>query len=106
MDFTKVQGRITEVLGQIEEHIQEQNKYIRFYNGIITLGQEGTSDLYTLKIENDKISIYNNNALVSAWNRTVFQVRELRIQEPEWTHSFTFVPRPNGSLSFRKVVNS
>ena len=77
------------------DSITEIRNYIRFVNGNIELGKG--DNLYTLKIENDKINIYYNGQSISNWNQDKFTVSQINLG------NFAFIPRQNGSLSFRKV---
>ena len=77
------------------ESISEIRNYIRFINGNIELGKG--DNLYTLKIENDKINIYYNGNPISNWEQDKFTVTQINLG------NFAFIPRQNGSLSFRKV---
>ena len=77
------------------ESLQEIANYIRFVDGDIVLGKG--DNLYTLKIENDRINIYYNGQSVSNWTQDKFEVKQLNLG------NFAFIPRQNGSLGFRKV---
>lgn len=77
------------------ESFQEIANYIRFVNGDIVLGKG--DNLYTLKIENDRINIYYNGQSISNWQQDKFTVSQLNLG------NFAFIPRQNGSLAFRKV---
>ena len=77
------------------ESLQEIANYIRFVDGNIELGKG--DNLYTLKIENDKINIYYNGQSISDWTQDKFRVSQLNLG------NFAFIPRSNGSLAFRKV---
>lgn len=77
------------------ESFQELADYIRFVNGDIVLGKG--DNLYTLKIENDRINIYYNGQSISNWTQDKFSVNQLNLG------NFAFIPRQNGSLGFRKV---
>ena len=77
------------------ESFQELSNYIRFVNGDIELGKG--DNLYTLKIENDRINIYYNGQSISNWEQDKFTVSQLNLG------NFAFIPRQNGSLGFRKV---
>ena len=106
MKFTTKTKTITDSIDAIQETLSETERYIRFDNGQITLGD--AANPYTLKIENDKISIYYNGQRISTWDKTTFQATTLQAQDLElrrsdWQYKFAFIPRANGSLSFRKV---
>jgi len=77
------------------ESFQEIADYIRFVGGNIELGKG--DNLYTLKIENDRINIYYNGQSISSWEQDKFTVSQLNLG------NFAFIPRQNGSLGFRKV---
>lgn len=77
------------------ESFQEIADYIRFVGGNIELGKG--DNLYTLKIENDRINIYYNGNSISSWEQDKFTVSQLNLG------NFAFIPRQNGSLGFRKV---
>ena len=79
----------------ITETLQEFTDYIRFVGGSIILGKG--DNLYTLKIENDRINIYYNGQPISNWEQDKFTVSQLNLG------NFAFIPRQNGSLSFRRV---
>lgn len=81
----------------------EIQKYIQFENGDIVLGEAGNE--IVLRIENDTIAFYENNNQVA-----YFKNRKLYVVDGEFIHSlkigkFAFMPRENGNLSFKKVVN-
>ena len=77
------------------ESFQELTNYIRFVNGDIELGKG--DNLYTLKIENDRINIYYNGQSISNWQQDEFTASRINLG------NFAFIPRQNGSLGFRKV---
>ena len=107
-----MQGQITQLLADSNEYrlnfittktltdgftesFQEITDYIRFVGGDIELGKG--DNLYTLKIENDRINIYYNGQSISNWQQDKFTVSQLNLG------NFAFIPRQNGSLGFRKV---
>lgn len=83
--------------------IQEFLKYIRFVNGNIVLGESGNE--YELKIENDQINIYYNGTNISNWIRDKFTASDAEFTNSLKLGNFAFMPRANGNLSFKKVVN-
>jgi hypothetical protein len=90
---------------------QERNKYIRFGEEGIELGED--SSPFLLKIKNGDITnnvppsieIIKDNILVSEWMERTFTAPEVHIKENGWNYKFAFVPHSNGSLGFRKVVD-
>ena len=103
LKFTQMQETITQTIDGLQTHIQEQEEYIRFRNGTITLGVVG--NLYTLYLDNDEIVINYNGTEVSRWKQSTFQAKELRLKDASWGYAFVWMPRPNGSYSLRKVVD-
>ena len=103
LKFTQMQETITQTIEGLQTHIQEQEEYIRFRNGTITLGVVG--NLYTLYLDNDEIVINYNGTEVSRWKQSTFQAKELRLKDSSWNYAFVWMPRPNGSYSLRKVVD-
>ena len=103
LKFTQMQETITQTIDGLQTHIQEQEEYIRFRNGTITLGVVG--NLYTLYLDNDEIVINYNGTEISRWKQSTFQAKELRLKDASWGYAFVWMPRPNGSYSLRKVVD-
>lgn len=103
LKFTQMQETITQTIDGLQTHIQEQEEYIRFRNGTITLGVVG--NLYTLYLDNDEIVINYNGTEISRWKQSTFQTKELRLKDASWGYAFVWMPRPNGSYSLRKVVD-
>ena len=52
---------------------------------------------YRLVIDNDEITIYNGTNAISNWRKDEFTATKLNLG------NFSFIPRQNGSLGFRKV---
>ena len=100
--FNEFQQNISDVESGTDAQFQEINKYIRFVDGNIILGEDGNQ--ITLKIQNDRISFLENGVEVA-----YFANRKLYVNDGEFINSlklgnFAFVPRANGNLSFKKVV--
>lgn len=77
-------------------------KYIQFKDGDIILGQKGNK--FGQRISNNKNSFYEDGAEVA-----YFSGRKLNVYDGEFINSlklgkFAFLPRANGNLSFKKVV--
>lgn len=76
--------------------VGELGDYIRIdENGNMIFGNPDNE--YQLKIENDKIGIYYNGSQISWWQQDQFTITQINLG------NFAFIPRDNGSLSFRKV---
>lgn len=81
----------------------EFEKYIRFENGRILLGEAGNE--LELVISNDKIQFLQNASEVA-----YFSNQKLFVTNGEYTNSlrlgnFAFIPRENKNLSFKKVTD-
>jgi len=103
LTFQQVSQQITDVGNDVQQKYNERTQYIRFVNGDIVLGEEGNE--ITLKIENDRIGFLSSGSEVA-----YFSNRKLYVTDGEYINSlklgkFAFVPRANGNLAFKKVVN-
>lgn len=87
----------------LNQNMQQINRYIRFENGNIILGEEGNA--VTLKIENDIIAFYQFGQRVAYLSDGKLQVTEAYIRTQLNLGNFAFVPGKRGNLTFKKVVN-
>lgn len=94
-NFTTLSEKVDNNKQETDDNFNEFKKYIRFQDGDILLGEEGNE--YTLRIENDRIVIYYNGNPISNWIEDKFSASQINIGK------FSFIPRDNGSLSFRKT---
>lgn len=103
--LTFLQGIVSDNKDEIDSTIATWSSYIRFENGDILLGESG--NLYKLKIENDRIQIYYNDVPLSNWIKDTFTAKQVNIgnldSNGDLTSGFGFIPRDNGSLSFKKI---
>ncbi|MCW6665317.1 phage tail protein [Aerococcaceae bacterium NML191219] len=102
-NFNRYKEEQQSLNGDIARKFTELNKYIRFVNGDIILGEEASP--LTLKIENDRITFMESGVPIAYW-----QNRKFYAVDGEFLHSlklgkFAFIPRPTGNLSFTKVVD-
>ena len=100
--FANLEQNVQDVQNGADASFTEIRKYIRFVDGNIILGEEGNE--LTLKIQNDRIS-FIQNALEVAY----FSDRKLYVTDGEFLSSlrlgnFSFIPRANGNLTFKKVT--
>ena len=100
MLFTQAIDKANETAETENEHYQESQQYIRFSGDTVTLGKsdspftaELSSTELAFKQNGDKVAYVSNNKLFIT-NAEI--ITEVVIGE------FRFVPRSNGSLSFRK----
>ena len=101
MTFTTLQQQVDENDAYARDQLQKVEKYIRFVDGDIILGETGNA--LTLKIENDRIAFLEGGAEVA-----YITDRQLYITDAHFLHSlrlgnFAFMPRQNGNLSLVKV---
>lgn len=84
----------------LTSNINNINKYIRFENGNIVLGEEGNA--VTLKLENDVIAFYQFGQRVAYFSDGELKVSQASITTQLNLGNFEFVPGKNGNLTFRK----
>lgn len=99
--FNQFSQDIEAVANGADAQFQEINKYIRFQDGNIILGEEGNE--LVLTIQNDRISFLQNDLEVA-----YFSNRKLFVLDGEFIESltigkFAFLPRSNGNLSFKMI---
>lgn len=86
---------------EMREQIQLIEKYIRFENGNIILGESGNE--LTLRIENDRISFLDAGAEVAYFSDRHLVVLDGHFLNSLRVGSFAWLPRENGNLSLVKV---
>ena len=103
IQFNQFNADLQAVASGTDSEFEEIKKYIRFVDGKILLGAVGNE--LELQIANDRISFIQDGAEVA-----YFSDRKLYVTDAEFINSlkvgrFAFMPRANGNLSFKKVVN-
>lgn len=96
-NFNNLVTQITTVEGETQQQFQEINKYIRFEDGNIILGEAGNE--ITLKIENDRIAFIQNNMEVAYFSNNRLTVTDGDFLNSLKIGNFAFKPRANGNLS-------
>lgn len=99
--FENAISKINTLDGDTQAQFQEWQKYIRFVDGNIVLGEVGNE--ITLKIQNDRISFLQNNSEVAYLSNNKLYVTDGEFLNSLQLGRFAFKPRANGSLSFGKV---
>lgn len=99
--FNKFNQDLEDLENGTNAEFKKIEKYIRFVDGNIILGEVGNE--LVLKLQHDRISFLQNNAEVA-----YFTNKKLYVTDGEYTNSltlgnFAFIPRENGNLSFKKV---
>lgn len=96
-NFNNLVSQITTVEGETQQQFQEINKYIRFEDGNIILGESGNE--ITLKIENDRIAFIQNNTEVAYFSNNKLTVTDGDFLNSLKIGNFAWKPRANGNLS-------
>ena len=99
--FKEFNQNIQDVQDGADAQFKEISKYIRFIDGNIVLGEENNP--LTLKIMNDRISFLDNGYEVAYWSDRKFYVIDGEFINSLKLGNFSFIPRANGNLSFKKV---
>ena len=103
MRFEEFQQNLDNLDSDTFAEFNEWKKYIRFENGNIILGEAGNELI--LRIENNKITFLENGAEIAYWQNRKFYAVDGEFINSLRLGKFAFLPRPNGNLSFKKVVD-
>lgn len=95
--FNNVTSQINDLNGETQQQFQEINKYIRFVDGTIVLGEAGNE--LTLVQQNDRISFMQNNSEVAYFSNNELTVTDARFLNSLRIGNFAWKPRANGNLS-------
>jgi hypothetical protein len=103
IQFNQFSADIAAVAAGVDAEFEEQRRYIRFEDGNIIQGAEGSP---FQKVQSATRESYFDSGKEVAY----FSNQMLHVTDGEFTHSlrlgkFAFVPRANGNLSFKKVVD-
>lgn len=101
MRFNQYNADIEDLANNTDIQFQEINKYIKFVDGNIILGQEG-NDL-TLKIENKEIGFYHEGTKVAYFSNNKLHVLDGEFIQSLKLGKFAWLPRTNNNLTFKKV---
>lgn len=100
--FNNFSQYLNELQNGNEAQFQNISKYIRFVDGNIILGEEGNE--LTLKIENDRIAFLQNNVEVAYFSNRKLYVLDGQFLNTLRIGNFSFLPRTNGNVSWKKVI--
>lgn len=87
----------------IKDHFNDFSRYIRFKNGNIELG-DVNSPFKTL-LTHEKISFFKNDLELAYMSNDKLYIKDVYIINSIRIGNFEIVPRQNGNLSLRKVVD-
>lgn len=99
--FTELQTTVDANDAELREQVQTIERYIRFEDGNILLGESGNE--LTLHIENDRISFMDAGAEVAYFSDRQLVVLDGHFLNSLHVGSFAWLPRENGNLSLVKV---
>jgi hypothetical protein len=101
--FESLQSTVDGNDAEAREQFTLIQKYIRFEDGNIILGESG-NDLI-LRIENDRISFLDDGAEVAYFSNKQLVVLDGHFLNSLRIGSFSWLPRENGNLSLVKAVD-
>lgn len=101
MQFNSFKQDLDDLNNSTNASFEDIRKYIRFIDGKILLGQVGNE--IELQISNDKISFLQGNHEVAFFSNSKLYVTDAEVLNSLGIGKFAFLPRPNGSLDFKKV---
>ena len=101
MQFNTFQQNLDELATGQNANFDDLRKYIRFEDGKIILGQVGNE--LVLQISNDRISFMQSNNEVAYISNSKLYITSGEIIHSLRIGNFSFLPRDNGSLDFKKV---
>lgn len=101
MRFNQFNQNIEEVNQGTNAQFQELSKYIRYVDGKIELGQE--DNLLGLNISSDRIEFLVDGNVIAYFSNRNLVVANGEFERTLKLGNFAFVPRTDGSLSFKKV---
>ena len=101
MDFETIRDDMSTIDDKVDRNQTELKQYIRFENGNIVLGEAGNE--LTLKIMNNRISFLQSTQEVAYFSDNKLYVTDGEFLNALTLGNFSFIPRSNGNLSFRKT---
>lgn len=103
MNFTTVNRIINDANGNTNNRFNELEKYIRFDENGITIGESGNK--LKLVLDNDNITFTKNDQPIGWWDGENFHTGNIVVEVNERAQfgNFAYVPRSDGSIMFLKV---
>lgn len=108
MDFTKsiqttsseLQSKIDSTNNSMNTQFSEINKYIRFVDGKIVLGETGNELMLT--IQNDRVSFTQAGVEVAYFSNNNLYIKKAEVLTTLRVGNYEFAPRTDGGLALRK----
>ena len=97
--FNTAQELLNQLDGKVDGNKQEIQKFIRFIEGKIELGQSNSK--FSLTISNDRISFKDNGAEVAYISNSTLYITDADVTNSLRIGQFAFVPRANGNMSIK-----
>jgi len=101
LQFTTLTSQISTLDGSMISQFAEINKYIRFVDGDILLGENGNPLI--LQISNDRISFKYNNVEIAYFSSGHLYVNQLEAITSLKIGAFAFVPDSTGGMALKHV---
>ena len=103
MNFTTVNNSINDANSNTNDRFNKFEKYIRFDENGITIGESGNK--LKLVLDNDNITFTKNDQPIGWWDGENFHTGNIVVEVNERAQfgNFAYVPRSDGSIMFLKV---
>ena len=103
MNFTTVNKSIDDANSNTNDRFNKLEKYIRFDENGITIGESGNK--LKLVLDNDNITFTKNDQPIGWWDGENFHTGNIVVEVNERAQfgNFAYVPRSDGSIMFLKV---
>lgn len=101
--FSEMAQLIKDTEDGVRTEFEIYEKFIRFINGDIVLGEVGNE--ITLRLQHDRIQFLQSGAEVAYFSNNKLYVTDIEVLNELRMGSFGFIPRSNGSLDLKKVIS-
>ena len=101
MQFSTISSQITNLDGSVTSRLSEINKYIRFVDGNILLGEDGNPLI--LKITNDRISFLHNNVEIAYFSSGRLFVNQIEAITSFTLGDFVFGKDSSGGMNIKYI---
>ena len=101
LQFSTITSQLTTLDGSVASRFTELNRYIRFVDGNILLGEDGNPLI--LKITNERISFIYNNVEIAYFSSGRLYVDQMEAITSLTLGSFAFGPDSSGGMSLKYI---